>query len=100
MKNGISLLRKASVAEGISFLLLLGVAMPLKYIAGLPIAVKIAGSLHGALFILLIFMLIKSWEKAAISFRLAGLIFLASLVPFAPFFMDRKLAALTGNADA
>jgi hypothetical protein len=45
------MLRKISLAEGISYLLLLGIAMPLKYWAGLPLAVKIVGSIHGALFV-------------------------------------------------
>lgn len=48
----ISCLRVVAFAEGCSYLLLLRVAMPLKYFAGLPLAVKIVGSLHGALFFL------------------------------------------------
>mgnify|MGYP001566950446 CR=1 FL=1 len=43
-------LRLTTLAEGVSFLLLLGVAMPLKYLAGIPLAVAIAGWLHGILF--------------------------------------------------
>ena len=44
-------LRAVGMVEAVSFLLLLGVAMPLKYFAGMPLAVKIAGWIHGLLFI-------------------------------------------------
>ncbi|MGN6531837.1 MAG: DUF3817 domain-containing protein, partial [Ginsengibacter sp.] len=45
-------LRWIGIAEGISFLLLLGVAMPLKYLYDFPVAVKVTGWIHGLLFIL------------------------------------------------
>ncbi|MSP17466.1 MAG: DUF3817 domain-containing protein, partial [Myxococcales bacterium] len=47
-RTPIGRLRVVAFAEGCSFLLLLGVAMPLKYLAGLPLAVRLVGSLHGA----------------------------------------------------
>ena len=50
-------LRLVAKIEGVSFLILLGVAMPLKYAAGLPIAVKIVGWAHGVLFILFVLAL-------------------------------------------
>ena len=46
-------LRRLSLCEGVSTLLLFGVAMPLKYFANLPQAVSIVGMLHGILFICL-----------------------------------------------
>ena len=48
--NPIPLLRAAGLAEAVSFLVLLGVAMPLKYLAGMPQAVKVVGWAHGLLF--------------------------------------------------
>ena len=51
MKKTFHWFRIAAIAEGISFLILLGIAMPLKYLAKIPIAVTIAGSIHGLLFI-------------------------------------------------
>ena len=51
MKKNLHWFRKTGIAEGISFLVLLLVAMPLKYFAGIPIAVTIVGSVHGILFI-------------------------------------------------
>lgn len=45
--------------EGYSYLILLFIAMPLKYAAGFPIAVRIAGSLHGILFIAFVYYILK-----------------------------------------
>ena len=55
----LSWLRKAGIAEGISFLVLLTIAMPLKYFFHLPIAVKIFGWMHGILFVSFLFL---AWE--------------------------------------
>ena len=52
MSDELSWFRKVSFAEGWSFILLLGVAMPLKYIWGQPMAVSIVGAIHGGLFLL------------------------------------------------
>lgn len=55
--------RLVSLAEGLSYILLLGVAMPLKYIAGLPQAVRVLGSLHGALFVLFVLALVAAMRE-------------------------------------
>ena len=47
--------RMVAIAEGISFLVLLGIAMPLKYILDVPEAVKVVGWIHGALFVTFIY---------------------------------------------
>lgn len=79
-----------ALAEGISFLLLLGVAMPLKYMAGLPIAVTVMGSLHGALFIAyaVAALMLFTHEKWPLE-RLSG-VFLASVLPGGTFVLERK----------
>lgn len=85
-------LRAAACIEGISYLVLLFVAMPLKYMAGFPIAVRIAGSLHGALFIwggLLAYQGIRVRGKP---WKWGWTIFGAALLPFGTFFLDRGLA--------
>jgi integral membrane protein len=84
-------LRLLALVEGVSFLLLLGVAMPLKYMAAMPLPVKIAGWIHGLLFIALCYVLFrvtleKSWPLAR-----AGMVFVAALLPFGPFVIDRRL---------
>jgi integral membrane protein len=45
-------LRFVGFVEGVSYLVLLFIAMPLKYWAGMPLAVRVVGMLHGVLFIL------------------------------------------------
>ena len=82
--------RIIAIAEGISFLILLGIAMPLKYFAGLPIAVTIAGSIHGLLFIA---FMILAWEvKSGLnkSWGWFAKAFLASILPFGTFVFDRQ----------
>lgn len=84
-------LRLACLAEAISFLLLLGVAMPLKYVGGMPKATMIAGSIHGGLFLLVLGLLIAAFSSEAIRPKLAGLVFLGAILPGVAFFVDHKL---------
>ncbi len=77
--------------EGISYLVLLFITMPLKYWADMPGPNKVVGMAHGALFILYILFLVLAteeynWKRSVF---LKG--FVASLVPFATFWADRKL---------
>ncbi len=85
-------LRHLAVIEGISTLVLFGIAMPLKYFAGIPLAVRIVGSLHGALFVALVVMLIIAIRKVPISFGLAAAGIAAAVFPGGPFLLDRHLA--------
>ncbi|HTO03360.1 MAG TPA: DUF3817 domain-containing protein, partial [Opitutus sp.] len=50
LKTPLSRLRFIGWWEGVSFLVLLGIAMPLKYLAGEPAAVRVVGMAHGILF--------------------------------------------------
>lgn len=80
-----------SILEGLSFLVLLGIAMPLKYFAGYPMAVTIVGSLHGLFFVLYMIALAFAALKNRWSF---GLVFgglVASVLPFGPFVFDSYL---------
>ena len=83
--------RLTGILEGISFLVLLFIAMPLKYLADMPLAVRIAGSLHGLLFIAFCRAVYRARTLCAWSHRQVGEALLASLLPFGPFFLDRKL---------
>lgn len=85
-------LRRMGCVEGISTLVLFGIAMPLKYMADLPLAVRIAGSVHGLLFVCLVVMLMMATTKIPISKSLALAGMLAAIVPFGPFVFDRWLA--------
>ncbi len=87
-------LRLASLLDGASYLLLLGVAMPLKYAAGMPLAVTVVGSLHGLFFVALCICLLECLLRRVLSFTWCVVVFVCALVPFAPFFLDRRLRTL------
>ena len=72
-------------------MVLFGVAMPLKYMAGMPMAVSIVGSLHGVLFVGLCIMLMLAVTKVPISTSLAFGGMVAAVVPFGPFVYERWL---------
>ncbi len=83
--------RMIGIAEGISFLVLLLVAMPMKYFMEIPEAVKITGWIHGALFIAFIYFAIEvmgSLKKKITWFIKA---FAAALIPCGTFIFDRQL---------
>ena len=91
MKTALSRFRLVGFYEGLSYLLLLGIAMPAKYIFGIPELVKYVGWAHGVLFIAYMFALLQvtleyKWSVAKIA---AGVV--ASLLPFGPFILDKKL---------
>ena len=83
--------RWIAVAEAISFLLLLGVAMPLKYLAGMPLAVRVVGSIHGGLFILYVIAAARAAHFDKWSLRQLVVALVASVLPFGPFVIDHRL---------
>lgn len=83
------------MAEGVSFLLLMGVAMPLKYLADIPLAVTWTGWIHGVLFISFLLALLLAWAGGSLSVGTSALALIASLLPFGPFLIDRKLSKST-----
>lgn len=99
MKNPVSFLRVSALLEAVSYLLLLFIAMPLKYVWGMPQAVKVVGMAHGVLFVLLCFALWRVLMSTNWPISRAALVFLASLVPFVPFFMDGKMRAWAEQND-
>jgi integral membrane protein len=84
-------LRLLGMIEGVSTLVLFGIAMPLKYAAGFPLAVTFAGSIHGLLFVALVTMFLLGTKRIPISRRLAAAGIAAAVLPFGPFIMDRRL---------
>ena len=91
LRNEIGRLRLVGILEGISFLLLLGVAMPLKYIWDFPLAVRMVGMAHGLLFLLYCLALLLAWLEAKWPLKRAALLFVASLIPFGPFLIHPSL---------
>ena len=84
-------LRVVALLEGASFLVLLFIAMPLKYLAGLPLAVRIVGSVHGVLFLLFIAALYRAGREREWPLRRSLLAFVSSIVPLGTFLFDRSL---------
>ncbi len=92
--------RWVALLEGTSYVLLLGVAMPLKYWADLPGAVRVVGSLHGALFVAYgvcagLLLLRGTWSFSRFSAAM-----LVSLVPLATFVFDRSIRRELATLDA
>jgi integral membrane protein len=85
-------LRRVGKLEAVSFLVLLGIAMPLKYIAHWPLAVKVVGWAHGVLFVWFVISLWRARRHAELPWIQTFGIFVAALVPFGPFVIDRRLA--------
>jgi integral membrane protein len=91
LKTQLGRLRIIGFVEGISYLLLLGIAMPLKYLYQLPQMVRVTGMIHGVLFVLYILYVILVAIELRWSFRKTILAFLASLIPFGTFWADLRL---------
>lgn len=87
----IKTLRILGNIEGISYLLLLGVAMPMKYYFGMPEAVKTVGMAHGVLFVAYCLLLAPCMKKFNWTLKFGALLFVATLIPFGTFVSDRKL---------
>jgi integral membrane protein len=77
--------------EGVSFLVLLLIAMPLKYFADSPGAVRVVGMAHGVLFVLYVLAALHAASEHNWSFKRTALVLAASLVPAGPFIADAKL---------
>ena len=83
--------RLVALAEAISYLLLLFIAMPLKYFWAMPKAVSVTGMIHGVLFVVFCFTLYRAWLSAKWPMQRAVMLFIASLIPFVPFWLDKRL---------
>ena len=91
MKSILSIFRITALLEGISFLVLLGIAMPLKYYFEQPEPVKIVGMAHGVLFVLYVILLLVVHLKYKWSISKTVLAFIASFLPFGTFIADYKM---------
>ncbi len=90
-KTPIGRLRIVAMLEGISLLILILIGLPLKYILGIPEVVKTIGPIHGALFLLYLFLTLGvatefNWKRIVIS-----KVLLASLIPFGTSYVDQKI---------
>ena len=78
--------------EGISFLILLFIAMPMKYSFGYPMATKVVGMLHGLLVFAFIYQIIEAKKEAGFTLKETALYSILSLIPFGSFYTDKLLA--------
>src|SRR5690349_4310538 len=84
-------LRIIGILEGISYLILLCIAMPLKYLLDIPQAVRVVGWSHGVLFILYIPAVFFARKAMQWNFFQLLVALAASLVPLGTFFLDKQL---------
>lgn len=87
-------LRILGLLEGISLLILLFIAVPLKYIWQIPEWSKAVGTIHGVLFLLFVFNTLslgveQNWKFKDTTWK----VLLASVIPFGTFYIDRKVLA-------
>ena len=87
-------LRWVSFAEGLSLLALVGIAMPLKYAMGMPLAVRWVGSAHGLLFVVFVMALFWASLQPRVPKVLLGLVFGLSFLPFGFVLAERRLKAV------
>jgi len=93
MNLSIKSFKTISTLEAISFLVLLGIAMPLKYIAKIETGeeiVRIAGMIHGLLFIMYVMGAFILKQKLNWSITTFLIVILCSVLPFGPFYAERK----------
>ena len=83
-------LRIVGFLEGISYLLLLGIAVPIKYLLNDPQHVKLLGMPHGLLFVAYVVLAIVVGVELKWSKKTIGFVLLASIVPFGTFIADKK----------
>jgi len=87
----IRVFRMIALAEGISFLTLLCIAMPMKYFMGMPEVVRVVGAIHGGLFLLYVGLLAVIHFRHRWSFMFSLYAFIASIIPFGTFVLDKQL---------
>lgn len=83
--------RQVALWEAISTVLLFFVAMPLKYFADVPEAVRVAGSIHGFLVVIFVVLLLTSWKTYHWKFTKVATYFVVSLVPIVSFWVEKDL---------
>ncbi len=90
MDYQIKAFKLVSILEAISFLVLLLIAMPLKYIWDAPEMVRVVGMAHGILFIVYLIGAYFMYEKLNWSLKTLGIVMICSVLPLGPFYAERK----------
>lgn len=92
LKTNIGRLRIIAALEGISLLILVFIAMPLKYIFSYPNISQFVGAIHGGLFLLFVFNTLsvgveQQWEFRKTTWK----VLIACIIPFGTFYIDKKI---------
>lgn len=95
--NALNRFRLISATEGLSFLLLIFIAMPIKYIGGNPYPVKVFGMIHGILFIIFMLSLFNTKIKESWNTGFMFQLFVLSLIPFGAFLIERRVKVKANN---
>ena len=82
--------RIVSILEGISYLLLLFIATPIKYLSGNEMFVKMLGMPHGLLFLTYVVLAIMLKYEQGWETKKFFIILVASIIPFGTFYIDKK----------
>ncbi|KSU61499.1 hypothetical protein AS034_14220 [[Bacillus] enclensis] len=91
LKSAIGRFRLSAFIEGASLLVLLFIAMPLKYMAGVPEAVTVVGSLHGFFFVVYVLVIGYTTLKIRWHFKWAAGALAAAFIPFGNLVLDRYI---------
>lgn len=86
----IFIFRIIALLEGLSFIFLVFLGMPLKYFYGNEILVKILGMPHGILFIVYVLTAILLKNKLELNIKKLLIVLIASVIPFGTFYIDYK----------
>lgn len=90
MISSLQLFRITAFLEGVSYILLLGLATPIKYFLDDPKYVKLLGMPHGLLFIAYIAFAVLFKKEFVWNTKDFGYVLLASIIPFGTFYIDKK----------
>jgi len=90
-RSAVGRLRVIALYEGISLLLLMGIGMPLKYLAGQPMGVRILGWVHGVLFVIFCLALLRAARERRWGLRRMATVFIAGFLPTGSFWVDPSL---------
>ena len=93
----LKLFRVIAFIEGVSYLFLLLVSMPLKYSGITDLPNKIGGMIHGVLFIAYILLIIPLMRIKKWNFKTAAIVGFASLIPLGTFYIDKKYLGEKSN---
>jgi len=86
----VTLFRSTAILEGISYLALFAIGMPLKYLTKIPEPNIYIGYAHGALFITYLLLVVVICFQKKWGFKRFFVLSIASLLPFATFYVDKK----------